>query len=286
MILRNKILSETKIIKFVDFADYKIFENASIQTMIYVIQKTKQNKPYFINYTKILDKNIKTGELVDILNKGKDFNSLSKELPFESFKVIINPVDLQDKTFTFVREDINNILEKIKAKSNFWLSNDDVAQGIVAAPDEYFIIKDINNFSGNEKKYIKKFYTNAGRYYTDDSKNYLFYICEKNFANENIKDYPNINNHFIKFKKQLKEAKIKYKTPNKPYFYLHRERDEKFFINGEKIVAAIKTIIGKFYYTENEFYGSRALNFIKTNRIDLKYLTAILNSKLIILAIQ
>ena len=40
-ILRNKILDETVIIKFIDFADFKVFQNASIQTMIYVVKKRK-----------------------------------------------------------------------------------------------------------------------------------------------------------------------------------------------------------------------------------------------------
>ena len=35
-----------------------------------------------------------------------------------------------------------------------------------------------------------------------------------------------------------------------------------------------------FYYTDQPYYGSRALNFIKTDRVNLKYLIGILNSKL------
>ena len=74
-------------------------------------------------------------------------------------------------------------------------------------------------------------------------------------------------------------AKEKYKTPNKPYFFLHRERDEKFFKKGPKIVCGIRVRRPSFYYTEDEYYGSRALNFIKTDRIDMRYLTGILNSR-------
>src|SRR5690606_1707167 len=38
-ILRNKILKETKIKRFVDFSDFKIFESAGIQTMVFVLEK-------------------------------------------------------------------------------------------------------------------------------------------------------------------------------------------------------------------------------------------------------
>ena len=53
-----------------------------------------------------------------------------------------------------------------------------------------------------------------------------------------------------------------------------------FFISGLKIVAGIRVKQPSFYYTEEPYYGSRALNFIKTGRINLKYLTGILNSKI------
>lgn len=103
----------------------------------------------------------------------------------------------------------------------------------------------------------------------------------KNFCDKKIKNYPNIEKHFKPFKKNLKEAKIKYGTPDKPYFYLHREREEKFFNDGPKIICGVRVKYPSFYYTEEEYYGSRALNFIKTERINLKYLTGILNSRLV-----
>jgi adenine-specific DNA-methyltransferase len=95
-----------------------------------------------------------------------------------------------------------------------------------------------------------------------------------------MNDFPNIKNHFSPFEKILKEAKIKYGTPLKPYFYLHREREETFFTKGPKIICGVRVKYPSFYYTELSYYGSRALNFIKTDRINLKYLVGILNSKI------
>ena len=112
------------------------------------------------------------------------------------------------------------------------------------------------------------------------SRNYIFYISEKNFRNKKIENYPNIEKHFKQFEKPLREAKIKYGTPTKTYFFLHREREETFFNNGPKIVCGIRVQYPSFYFTDNEYFGSRALNFIKTTRIDLKYLTGIINSNL------
>lgn len=135
-------------------------------------------------------------------------------------------------------------------------------------------------YNKDEQKFLKNFYTASGRYKSGNSENYIFYICDKNFGDKNIKDYQNIDKHFKPFVKILSEAKIKYGTPDKPFFYLHRERDERFFDYGPKIICGVRVKEPSFYYTEDPYYGSRALNFIKTERINLKYLTGILNSKI------
>ena len=53
--LRKKILSESELIKFIDFKDFKVFTEAGIQTMIYVIRKNQVNK-HIVNYIQFLEK--------------------------------------------------------------------------------------------------------------------------------------------------------------------------------------------------------------------------------------
>ncbi|EAI3217933.1 class I SAM-dependent DNA methyltransferase, partial [Campylobacter jejuni] len=129
---------------------------------------------------------------------------------------------------------------------------------------------------------IKEYYTGlSGKFYSSFTDKYLIYLSNKNYSG-NLDDLPNLKQHFQKYKEILKESKIKYKTPNKPYFYLHREREEKFFKKGEeKIISQVRCIEPIFVYSNENFYGSRALFFIQTCRINLKYLTGVLNSKLI-----
>src|SRR3990167_10701440 len=57
-ILRNKILSDSKINSFFDFNDFKVFKEAGIQTMVFVLEKQTTTKPYSVDYYKVLDKNI------------------------------------------------------------------------------------------------------------------------------------------------------------------------------------------------------------------------------------
>jgi len=53
--MRGKITQESKIKTFVDFVDFMIFQNASIQTMVYVLENKKPEKKYSLEYMKILD---------------------------------------------------------------------------------------------------------------------------------------------------------------------------------------------------------------------------------------
>jgi len=275
-IFRDKILSEGQITKFVDFGDFKVFKDAGIQTMIFVFKKGKPKKIYQTIYAKITDKNI--GE--DAVNLLLQSNLKASDGGIAKFDATISPKQLIGKNIVFSNQTNDEILSKIESMKNFELTEKEVAQGIVAAPDKYFMVNDPSRFSEKEQGFIKPFYTSTAKYTFFKTNSYIFYLCDKNFRGKNINDYQNIRDHFEPFKKLLKEAKVKYGTPDKPYFYLHREREERFFQKGPKVVGQTRTAYPSFLYTEEKYYGSRAMNFIKTDRINLKYLTGLLNSSL------
>ena len=56
--MRNKILTDGELRTFIDFGDYKIFEQAGIQTMVYSFEKQTPRKAYILEYLRIDDKNI------------------------------------------------------------------------------------------------------------------------------------------------------------------------------------------------------------------------------------
>lgn len=69
-IFRDKILKDGELKTFVDFGDYKVFEQAGIQTMIYVFKKQEPRERYLVEYLKIYDKNITEENLIaEIFNK-------------------------------------------------------------------------------------------------------------------------------------------------------------------------------------------------------------------------
>ena len=272
--IRDKVVNDSKIIQMLDFGSYMIFESSSIQTMIMIFKSDSITDNYKFDYRKLEGNNVNFNDMLDLLNCNQNPKAIYLNPIIQRNKFINKPL-------TFSNTIIDAILNKLSAQSNFKLTEGEVAQGIVAAPDKYFIVNDISHFNNEERYFIKPFYTSTRRYFYQKTKSYILYLSDKNFNGKNINDYPNIKSHFEKYKTQLKKAKIKYGTPNKPYFYLHRERDANFFKKGSKIAGQTRTYTPYFLYTENEYYGSRAMNFIKTDKVNLKYLVALLNSKLI-----
>ncbi|EJX9304000.1 class I SAM-dependent DNA methyltransferase [Campylobacter jejuni] len=273
--LRNIVLEESQILSLVDFSSFMVFDSASIQTMIMQFQKIKPPKNYEFHFAKISTQTPIYEDVINLLKNEKTQNN-------EILSINLTPKKFIDKTLNFTKSDYEELFNKIQKYGKFYLEESEVAQGIVPAIDEAFVIKDKNVFSKNEQCFIKEYYTGlSGKFYSSFTDKYLIYLSNKNYSG-NLDDLPNLKQHFQKYKEILKESKIKYKTPNKPYFYLHREREEKFFKKGEeKIISQVRCIEPIFVYSNENFYGSRALFFIQTCRINLKYLTGVLNSKLI-----
>ncbi|MFY9595086.1 MAG: DNA methyltransferase [Bacteroidales bacterium] len=295
-ILRNKILDETVIIKFIDFADFKVFQNASIQTMIYVVKKEKPNKKCKVKYTKILNKNILLTDLVDRLNKDISKEKYINTEDYEWFYAIINPNELKNNTFTFVSDKIQAILDKIKIKSNYKLIENVASTGIdvhqdfvidshlkllkdkeIKKGDGIFILSEAEknslNLTNDELEIIKPYYTTKElkRYYGSNKNKYWIIYSDIN-VRKNINKYPNIKRHLDKYKPIIT-------SDFKPYG-LHRARDQRFF-EGEKIISLRKTRIPNFTYTDFSCYVSQTFFVIKPEDIDMKYLTGLLNSKVI-----
>lgn len=287
---RNIVLNNGKLAEFIDFGDFKVFESAGIQTMIYIMQRSDDNLNYNLSYSKVLDSKIKHEDAQLFLSRAKDIR-------FEYFTTAINRTENLDKSINFVNGDLSIIIDKISAKQNFVFDNKEVAQGIVAPQDflnktnQELLGESFNENEGifnltqmeyedlnltiDEKKIVKSFFTTSelGRYF-GTSKNRLWVIyTDSSFKNpKTIVPYPNLKNHLDQFEPVIT-------SDNKPYG-LHRARDERFFI-GEKIISLRKCARPTFTFTDFDCYVSQTYFLIKTERLNQKYLTGLLNSNLI-----
>lgn len=272
--LRVKIRKEAQLDKFVDFGSYMIFgDSASIQTMVMLLSK-KSDRPIFkTRFIRNLLENSDIINIVQLLNGDATENSYGD--------TEFNRADLNN-LFSFSSNKITQICAKLIYGASF-LNERLIAQGIIGAPDDAFVISSKEGFSKDEREYIKPYYTGLQcKYKLMNPEKYIIYLSSQNFSEEKFKTTPNFISHFAPYRSKLIESKIKFKTPNKPYFYLHRERKEYFFKKGApRIITQGRALTPTFVYTEDECYPSRALFVITSDKFNLKYLCGILNSKVI-----
>ena len=287
-IFRNKIVTESQILTFIDFGNYKVFA-AGIQTMVYILKKSHQCEDYILAYSKLKNDNITSAGLSAFL-----YNREPKDY-FLKYSVDFKRSEYEHSYITFYRKEIGLVLSKIISTSDIYLNKSETAQGIVAPQDSLnkkgaeklsnqyrigdgiFILSDKEkasiNFYENELELIKPYYTtNELHKYYGTANNKYWLIYTKSDINRKISEYPHIKEHLGKFKSIIT-------SDNKPYG-LHRARNEDFF-TGETIISLRKCSEPTFTYCDFDCYVSQTFNVIKTDRIDLKYLTGILNSQLI-----
>ena len=289
-IFRNFILNNARILQYVDFGNYKVFENASIQTMIYIMQKTKDAENYAVPYSRLDNEHAAVSEAIDFLtNDTKGVNT--------HFIARIEKAQCVDNYILFLNPKIAEVLHKIQSAGTTFFEKDELIQGIVA-PQDFCNEKSAATLGNTalqgagifnitteeyealqllpeEKTLVKPFYTSSElRRYFGNAKNTLWVIyTDSQFKNKTaMKPYPHLKAHLDRFAKVIT-------SDNKPYG-LHRARDEQFF-KGEKIVSLRKTAEPCFTYTDFDCYVSQSYNVIKTTRFNLKFLTALLNSNVI-----
>ncbi|EFV4207690.1 class I SAM-dependent DNA methyltransferase [Campylobacter jejuni] len=290
--LRNIVLEESQILSLVDFSSFMVFDSASIQTMIMQFQKIKPPKNYEFHFAKITTQTPIYEDVINLLKNEKTQNN-------EILKINLTPKKFIDKTLNFTKSDYEELFNKIQKYGKFYLEEREVAQGIVY-PQENINKKSLeilgNNFYlgqgiqkltneevenlnllKNEKILLKPIFEsdNIQKYFVKRYNYFWVIYTNSSFKNTNsMDDYPNLKKHLDKFQNVIT-------SDNKPYG-LHRARDEKFFTGSPRIVA-LRKCVGepKFSYVDFDCYVSATFYVIKTQRINVKYLTAILNSKLI-----
>lgn len=284
--MRNHIMREMIIKEFIDFGDYMVFENAMQQTMIFLLQKNKNLKNN-VKIAKVLNKtNFKYTEFFNRIEQDKNYSYYISGLNREEYK--------EDDIIVFLNLTLKYILDKLKI-GTITLKKDEIAQGIVSPQD--FLNKENSmklnrkigegifvlnsdeikekNFLENEiKELIRPYYTTDElKKYALISKNKYWIIYTKSSIKENIENYPKIKEHLNIYSEIIT-------SDNKPYG-LHRARDEKFF-QGEKIISLRKCVKEPiFTYCKEDCYVPQTFFSIKTDRFNMKYLTGLLNSKLI-----
>jgi len=290
-VMRNKVIRDAQILKMLDFGSYKIFESSDIQTMVMLFVRNKQQTEYTFDYRKLSGSAAGFNDVMDLLAHAENERA-------HYLTPVIDRKNFVNKLLTFSDRTKEMLLNKIQRKANFKFSDkQEVSTGIDVHQDflnkasqrelgEGFKVGEgIFCISGQEKKQlnlsreelelIKPYYTTdeLSKYYGDPKNKYWMIYTGSSFKDQRtMRAYPNIKRHLDRFKYIIT-------SDNAPYG-LHRARKESFF-KGEKVISLRKCSEPTFTYTNYDCYVSQTFFVIKSLRINMKYLTALLNSRLI-----
>lgn len=285
--LRLDLKERSSIFRVVNLNDLRVFESAMGQhNAITFLQKKKDLNIEAEIITTNKSGKVCDSDIVNILSKLDESVIVEYKSQQDIYEGEENIISLSN--------DKDTIIDKMINKGKFFINKEEVGNGIdilqESVTDKHIkVIPDLIKGEGIfaidneelerldlldlEKKIIKPYYTSkqVSKFkVTEKNEKWILYT-DKN-VNSNIDNYPNIKKHLDRFEQIIT-------SDNKPYG-LHRAREERMF-RGEKILCLRMTKEPSFTYTSEDTYVTRAYLSIKTNRIDLKYLVGILNSKLV-----
>ncbi|HPN14572.1 MAG TPA: TaqI-like C-terminal specificity domain-containing protein [bacterium] len=290
--LRDFTKTFLKFVTIINFNEIKIFDTAQGQHNLVFISRAKNKLKAVDNATNVIliDK-LKSGNeyyLDDLCNNSSSCEGVIKyqinDLYDDNNHLIAiqtNPEalqlkkKLQENCINLDNEDIGNgidiLQENVTKKHNDLYPELKIGEGV-------FVLsrREVENLGLNENEYkaIKPFYTmdNLSRYCVVKKSNYFLIYSNKLFL-QNLSLYPNLKKHLDKFCYIMTSV-------NKPYG-LNRPRDEYYF-TGEKLLVLRMTNEPVFSYVIGDSYVSRTFLIIKSRktRLNLKYLSALFNSKL------
>ena len=285
--MRKHIVSEATLLQFTTFNNVMIFESASQQTMVFLIQNAKKTAPYDMQYKAVGNRTLEHEELSVFLNSTRIGTSYTST---------IDPCSYDGATIQFLNADILRVADLIRSGKKIYLKNDEIINGIhphhacvtkkmlpilpnASIGDGIFIVSDVElsdmNLSANEKTLIHPYYdsTQISRYFFDAKTDKHIIYTTSDFKDVSLMgSYPNIKKHLDHYVDVIT-------SDNRPYG-LHRARKQEFFENP-KIVSIRKCQYPQFSYVEQPSYVTAEWYLIMTSRVDMKYLTCLLNSRLI-----
>lgn len=294
--LREDIKKRSNILQMIDFNEINIFSKAKGQHNIITVLEKSEKKDRK-GETALCEK---TGELSSLamsryLAGRYEYGNYAVLDQSEFYRGDKNYIQLEKNTISFILEKVLTYSVPLKSQVN-------INQGLVSGADkvtprhlEKFGVEgekgegifslslskvDELGLTSKEKKSLGMFFKNShiDRYICEeiaDSK--IIYVTKE----DDIEELPNISEHLKRFKSVL-ENKRETRQGKLPWYSLHWPREKSIFL-GEKVVAPQRSKKNVFAYTTTEWYASADVYYITPRddtKISLKYITALLNSKL------
>lgn len=290
--LRRKLLADCSLLRLSDFGACRVFETARVHTMTVLAEKGGDGgDPLVPEYRRFCGSMEEVGAFLE-------------HEPYRQFPLPEDAGVCVKEGLSFCSAAQWAVLEKMEAAGNFKLDGArEITQGIVPNPDvvssraleslepemvrrsgirrgEGVFVVPQEYFHGlpeRERRFLKPLYEPAlaGRYSLKEPEKVLLYLTPDNGSDQAV----TLIRHLERFR-PLMERRRETRMGRMKYYHVHWSRREEFFLPGPKILAARKCARPTFTYTEREAYVMMSFNVIRTERVSMKYLAALLNSRL------
>ncbi len=290
--LRRKLLADCSLLRLSDFGACRVFENARVHTMTILAERKGGGAgPLVPEYRRFC------GPMEEV-------DAFLEHEPYRQFPLPEDAGACVEEGLSFCSAAQWAVLEKMEAAGNFRLDGrKEITQGIVPNPDvvssraleslepevarrsgirrgDGIFVVPRDYFHGlpeRERRFLKPLYEPvlAGRYSLKEPEKVLLYLTPDNGSDQAV----TLIRHLERFR-PLMERRRETRMGRMKYYHVHWPRREEFFLSGPKILAARKCARPMFTYTEREAYVMMSFNVIRTERVSMKYLAALLNSRL------
>jgi adenine-specific DNA-methyltransferase len=260
----------------------KVFENVSGRHMVFLISSgNKKVTIKKLDETGIRNPEASFTQNINIITYEKTSDALYSlgKINIEQESTILHKIN----KFTPLAEVCSEIKQGIAENPHSINNKTAKLDKNFVAGEGVFVLtqKEIDNLNLNkeEKGCLRKYFetSDIGRYFFPaDTDEKILYLTKNNTTN--IDQYPHIKNHLYKFKK-IMDGRRENKSGSLQYFHLHWPREESIF-KGEKIVSLQMGKRPAFAYSSGDSFLGFDTNIIKCDKINIKYLLAVLNSKL------
>lgn len=310
--LRPYIKKEVNILNYIDFGEYKIFDNALGQhNCIFLFEKNNQKKTKKTNVTKIEDvEKAKNYSLTNILYPKNTLDGISIYISQEHDnlfdKVTFNICFNNNMVFNILEKIINNSerllgelctisggvsssADKVTNSNIKHCTQEDIDKNDILLGNGILVLskEEVNEikFTDKEMHYIKPYFKSSEieKYVTNNiPSKYLVYATHNNAFK--IIEQQNVYSHLLRYKRILEtrsqDIELERAMQKGHWFVLTNGRNRINF-SQPKIVCPYRTKDNVFGYNEVEWFAGRDVYYLVDIRININYLLGLLNSKLI-----
>lgn len=289
--LRRKLLGECSRLRLSDFGAHRVFPGVRVHTMTLLAEKQERAGNVATEYRRFS-------------GSGEQVESFLKQAPYAAFRLPDDRESCVNEGLFFCSPPEQALLDGLEAVRDFELDPvKEIAQGIVPNPDVVssralgllegeegphaairrgegvFVVskEQFRNLPEQERQFLKPLYEPhlTQRYGLQDTEKVLLYLTPSNGSERATE----LIRHLERFR-PLMEARRETRMDRMKFYHVHWPRKEEFFRAGPKILSVRKCARPTFTYTEKEAYVMMAFNVIRTERLSMKYLAALFNSRL------